>query len=210
VIKESVYVRISKVFCRIVLTSALVASGAGAAMSQSDPEQPPPGAAKNFGPRKGAAQAQGGQPAEGSAETVAKHGKWEVQCAGQGEAKACGMLQASQSDKNKNIGVTVIVSKLKQQGKASTIMRVLVPIGVYLPTGVAVEIDGNALPNRLQFTRCTPRVCEAFGEASPETMKRFTKGSDATFFVYDRPGNGFPMKISLEGFAAGLGSLDKL
>jgi invasion protein IalB len=203
-------VRISSAVCRIAAVATLLVAGSGASFAQS--EQP---AAKNFGPRKGAQAQQAEGQQQPAAETVAKHGLWEVQCAAAQDAtgkavKSCGMLQTANNPKNQNIGVTVIVSKLKQGGKSQTLMRVLAPIGVYLPTGVAVEIDGGALPNRLQFTRCTPRVCEAFGEASPDTLKRFSKGTAATFFVYDRPGNGFPMKISLEGFSAGLTSLDKL
>jgi invasion protein IalB len=183
------------------------------AQTEAAKEEPPPAAAKNFGPRKGAAGAPDQQGAP-QTEIVAKHGKWEVQCAdldnGQGgKVKSCGMVQIARTEKSDQVVLSVIVSKLKQGGKSQTVMRLLAPIGVYLPTGVAVEIDGAALPNRLPFTRCTPRVCEAFGEASAETMKKFSKGTTATFFLYDRPGNGFPMKVSLEGFSAGLGTLDK-
>jgi invasion protein IalB len=209
-------VRNSTVFGRILAVAALgfaLTATTVQAQDETPKEEPPPGAAKNFGPRKGAAQG-GGEQQASQAEIVAKHGKWEVQCAtledGKGsKLRSCGMVQVAKSDKSDQIVLSVIVSKLKQGGKSQTIMRLLAPIGVYLPTGVAVEIDGAALPNRLPFTRCTPRVCEAFGEASPETMKKFSKGTNATFYLYDRPGNGFPMKISLEGFAAGLGTLDK-
>jgi invasion protein IalB len=209
-------VRISNAFGQILAVATLgfvLNTTAAQAQTEAPKEEPPPGAAKNFGPRKGA---QGGQEQQGAAqaEVVSKHGKWEVQCAiledGQGgKVRSCGMVQVARSDKSEQVVLSVIVSKLKQGGKSQTIMRLLAPIGVYLPTGVAVEIDGAALPNRLPFTRCTPRVCEAFGEASPDTMKKFAKGTTATFFLYDRPGNGFPMKISLEGFSAGLGTLDK-
>jgi invasion protein IalB len=41
-------------------------------------------------------------------------------------------------------------------------------------------------------------------------MAKFKKGGSATFYLYDRPGNGYPMKVSLEGFGAALGELDKL
>jgi invasion protein IalB len=210
-------VRNSTVFGQILVCATLgftLAATAARAQDEAPKEEPPPGAAKNFGPRKGAQQAQGGGEQGPQAEIVAKHGKWEVQCAtledGKGGAiRSCGMVQVAKTDKSDQVVLSVIVSKLKQGGKSQTIMRLLAPIGVYLPTGVAVEIDGAALPNRLPFTRCTPRVCEAFGEASGETIKKFSKGTSATFYLYDRPGNGFPMKISLEGFAAGLGTLDK-
>jgi invasion protein IalB len=186
----------------------------GIAMAQ---EQAPEGAAQNFGPRKGAQVPGAAGGDEGpKAETVATHGSWLVQCAnapaaqeGQPAGKACGMLQNAKSEKNEKVGISVIVSRLKGADGAKTVMRVLVPIGVYLPTGIPVEIDGAALPNRLVFTRCTPRICEAFGEPSQESLSKFLKGNDSIFFLYDRPGNGYPLKISLTGFAAGLQELDK-
>ncbi len=174
-------------------------------------EEPAPGT-KNFGPRKGAqADAAAAKP-----EIIATHGKWQVQCTNipaQGEqpaSRGCGMTQNTISEKNEKVALSVIVNRMKRDGNEQTLMRVMAPIGVYLPTGIPIEIDGAALPSRLVFTRCLPRFCEAFGEASPESLAKFTKGNDAIFYLYDRPGNGYPMKISLEGFAAALTELDKL
>jgi invasion protein IalB len=208
-------VRNSNAFGQILAAASLgfvLNLTAAQAQTEAAKEEPPARATKNFGPRKGAeAEQQQGAP---QTEIVSKHGKWEVQCAelddGKGgKVRSCGMVQLARSDKSEQIVLSVIVNRLKQGGKSQTIMRLLAPIGVYLPTGIAVEIDGGALPNRLPFTRCTPRVCEAFGEASADTIKKFSKGTNATFFLYDRPGNGYPMKISLEGFSAGIGTLDK-
>jgi invasion protein IalB len=186
---------------------------------KTDPEAP---AGAKLGPRAG--QAQPGQPAQGAApkvktETVATHGAWSIQCseieAGTDQelpqgGKQCGMIQAAKSDKNEKLQISVIVNYLKGKDRAATFMRILAPIGVYLPTGIPVEIDGEALKNRMQFTRCMPRVCEAFGETSPDTLARFKKGTAAVLYIYDRPGNGFPMKLSLEGFGAALAALQKL
>jgi invasion protein IalB len=36
------------------------------------------------------------------------------------------------------------------------------------------------------------------------------KGNAANFIIYEAPGIGLPMKLSLEGFSAALGALDKL
>jgi invasion protein IalB len=166
---------------------------------------------EGLGPRAGAAP-QGQQQAPKS-EVVSTHGKWSVQCtelpAEQG-GKSCGMIQNAKNDKDERIAISVVVSRIKRDGNAVTFMRILAPIGVYLPTGIPIEIDGAALKTRMQFSRCLPRMCEGSGEASPETLARFKKGTDATFFLYDRPGNGYPMKVSLEGFGAALAALDKL
>jgi invasion protein IalB len=199
---------------RSLSAAALVACAALSPLAAQE-QAPAAGQAQQFGPRAGKPQ---GQPQQPPTETVGKFGDWEVQCteAPKGAAesaekpgKSCGMIQTVKYEKNENIGLSVIVSKLKRDDKGTVLMRVMVPIGVYLPTGIPVEIDGNALPNRLVFTRCLPRVCEGFGEASPESLNKFLKGDVATFYLYDRPGNGYPLKISLSGFAKALGELDK-
>jgi invasion protein IalB len=195
---------------------ALAASLSTAALAQDNTTEATPLPPKGLGPRKvdpGAAAAGGaGAPA---VESVGKFGQWEVQCSdapAQGDqpaGKSCGMVQVGKSDKNENIGISLIINRLKQGGKTQTLMRALVPIGVYLPTGIAMEIDGAALEGRMNFTRCNPRACEGFGEASPATLKKFMKGKAATFYIYDRPGNGYPIRIPLAGFAEGLAELGK-
>jgi invasion protein IalB len=106
-----------------------------------------------LGPRAGAAAAQGQQQAPKS-EVISTHGKWAVQCtelpADQG-GKSCGMIQNAKNDKDERIAISVVVSRMKRDGKVVTFMRILAPIGVYLPTGIPVEIDGAALPNRMRF-----------------------------------------------------------
>ncbi len=197
-----------------------VAGFAGPAQAQDDASKADteaPADATNFGPRKKALDQKAATEAP-KAEVISTHGKWQLQCTevgagadeNAGGGRNCGIIQNVKSDKNENIAISLIVSKVKRGDKSSTFFRVFAPIGVYLPTGIPVEIDGAALPNRMQFTRCLPRVCEGFAEASPESLNKFKKGNAATFFIYDRPGNGFPMKVSLEGFGAALAALNKL
>jgi invasion protein IalB len=195
----------------LALSPAVYAQDAG--NGKSDTEVPPD-AAQQFGPRAGAAQGQA--PQGPKAEVVGKFGDWEVQCTevpeaeGQPANKACGMVQSGFSSKNKEIGVQVIVSRLKQGDKAVTIMRVLAPIGVYLPTGIPMEIDGAALPGRMQFTRCLPGICESYGEASPESLGKLKKGKAITFYLYDRPGSSYPVEMKLAGFGDALAALSKI
>ena len=81
--------------------------------------------------------------------------------------------------------------------------------GVYLPTGVALEVDGGAV-GRIPFMRCLPQICMAFGEAGNQTLDKFKKGTAANFIIYEAPGIGMPIKISLNGFAAAFTALGKL
>jgi invasion protein IalB len=210
-------VKLSSV-CQLALVAILSGSMVTSALAQDAAQPPVP--PRGLGPRKAAkpqAAPEGAAQAP-QVETVATHGQWQVQCseappaaAGQpSPGKSCGMTQVVKSDKSENIGMSLIINRVKQNGKKITMMRALVPIGVYLPTGVAMEIDGAALEGRMSFTRCNPRACEGFGEASDTTMKKFMKGQAATFYIYDRPGNGYPLKVSLEGFAQAIADLDKM
>ena len=170
-----------------------------------------------FGPRaKKQAGQQQGQPGKEppKVDLIAENGKWKVQCEtlpateGQPAGRQCGMIQVTQSEKNAKATLTLVIVRTVQGDKAIYNMRVIAPIGVFLPTGVALEIDGNAV-GRVPFTRCMPQVCMAFAEASPDTLSKLKKGKLANFIIYEAPGIGLPMKLSLEGFSASLAALDK-
>ncbi len=119
------------------------------------------------------------------------------------------MIQVARSEKNAKVALSLILQHSKQGEKDVTTMRMLVPIGVYLPTGVALEIDGSAV-GRAPFVRCRPQICEAFAEVSPESIAKMKKGSAANFIIYEAPGLGIPLKVSLEGFSAALENLNTL
>ena len=203
--------RITTSLCTLAVAGLLGLFGPVSAFAQA--EQPAAGQ-KTFGPRVNAGKK--AQAAAQSAETVATHGAWQIQCsvmpAASGEQagkKACGMVQLTRSEKNAKIVLSLIVQRSKQGDKEQTTMRVLVPIGVYLPTGVALEIDGAAV-GRAPFVRCRPQICEAFADVSPESIAKMKKGTTANFIVYEAPGLGIPLKISLEGFSAALDNLSTL
>jgi len=182
----------------------------------------------NFGPRLPKAQGQGqvqGQVQPGSRaqqqqgpapQVIATHGDWKIQCENQPKPdaqgqteKQCAMVQMARSEKNAKVGLTTVFVRAKQNGKDVTMMRILAPIGVYLPTGVALEIDGGAV-GRIPFMRCLPQICMAFGEAGTQTLDKFRKGTAANFIIYEAPGIGMPIKISLNGFADAFKALGSL
>jgi invasion protein IalB len=186
---------------------------AGAASAQESQQQP-----SQFGPRANKQQQQGqaaqSRPPAPPPELIAENGKWKVQCEtppapeGQQPVRQCGMVQTAQSEKNPKATLTLVLVKAEANNTPIINMRVIAPIGVFLPTGVALEIDGNAV-GRVPFTRCMPQVCMAFAEASAETLGKMKKGKEANFIIYEAPGIGLPMKMSLEGFSASLAALEK-
>lgn len=182
--------------------------------SAQETQQPP----AQFGPRANKQQVQGqapqGQQPAPKVDLIAENGKWKVQCEtppapeGQKPTRQCGMVQTVQSEKNAKATLTLVLVKTVTGDKSVINMRVIAPIGVFLPTGVALEIDGAAV-GRVPFTRCMPQVCMAFAEASPDTLAKMKKGNEANFIIYEAPGIGLPMKLSLVGFSASLAALEK-
>ncbi len=191
------------------------------------------------GPRVNAQPGAGG-PKTPPAQVIATHGKWQVQCTdipvgppqggqagaaaagsgGKGDKTAaaggqpktvrqCGMLQSTASSERKNIALTLVMGTSKQKDKTVTMMRILVPIGVYLPLGIALEIDGSPV-GRVPFIRCLPQICTAFAETTDETLGKMRKGANANFIIYEAPGVGLTLPISLQGFTAAYNDLKKL
>ncbi len=203
-----------RLFAATLLGLTVTVAGLDAAFAQT--QKPTP---KQFGPRANKGAKPGAAPAAPAAETVATHGAWAIQCEtakkgavaeGQTEGqRQCGMVQGAKNEKNPRAALTLVLVSTRQADKNVIMMRVMAPIGVFLPTGVALEIDGAAV-GRVPFTRCMPQICMAFAEASPETLAKMKKGTEANFIIYEAPGLGLPMKMSLKGFAAGLDALGKL
>jgi invasion protein IalB len=177
---------------------------------------------KKFGPRVNAQG--GGGPARPAPKLIAENGKWKVQCeereAGKDEkgneipaAKVCAMVQVSRDEKRPQIGLSLIMRQQKQGDKTATMMQIMAPIGVFLPTGVALEIDGAAV-GRVPFVRCLPQtrvspgLCTATAEAQPATLEKMKAGNSASFIIYEAPGAAIKMPISLQGFTASFKALE--
>ena len=80
------------------------------------------------------------------------------------EEQNCGLVQNTRDPKRENIQMSLIIASGMQNNKRVTMMRVIAPIGVFLPTGVALEIDGEAVGRMVVFV--TPALHPAFGLTS--------------------------------------------
>ena len=200
--------------------TGLVGTAAGLpAFAQEDQQQGQDQAPANMklGPRvkQGSRSAQGQQGQPGPAPTIlSTHGDWKVQCEKIPEGQAppgtppeqCGMVQTTHNEKEPQAALTLIIVKQKEKEKVVPAMRVMAPLGVFLPTGIALEIDGAAV-GRVPYARCTRQVCYATATASPDMFEKLRKGTAANFIIYQGPGMGMPMKISLSGFSAAFADL---
>lgn len=204
---------------RICSAGFLAIALGGTAIAQQQPVNP-----QQFGPRVNSGGApEGAAPDRPAPELVAENGQWKVQCetrpAGKDEngndvpeLKACAMVQVSRDEARPQLALSLIMRHQKQDGKETTMMQIMAPIGVFLPTGIALEIDGQAV-GRVPFTRCLPQtrvsppLCTATAEAQPETLEKMRKGKEANFIIYEAPGKAIKMPISLNGFTASFKAL---
>ena len=156
-------------------------------------------------------------PAVPKPEVVEEHGVWRVVCEklpapeGKKAKKTCYVSATVIDQKRKNVFISMIILKVKdKKGKVSGHMvNLRAPIGVFLPTGIAMEIDGKPVA-RAPFTRCNPLFCESTSQARKETLDKLKKGKKAKFIVYAAPGVGLPVEMELKGFTAALKKADQL
>ncbi len=119
----------------------------------------------------------------------------------------CGMVQTVKSKDRPNVGLSIIIFRVAQKDKSiGGLLRVLAPSGVFLPTGLAMEIDGKA-QGRIGFLRCLPNGCIAQADITKKLMQAFRKGKAANFIIYEAPGRGLALKVSLKGFTAAFKAL---
>jgi len=177
------------------------------------------------------AAGQAGRAKAPKAIVKAKHGDWQIGCEqlevpeataklaekqrgvklppakdGVVTIERCAAVQTAVAEKAKNVGVTAIIVRGDNKGKKVSVFRVLAPIGVFLPTGVALEVDGKAA-SRIPFARCLPGGCLAFVGLTDTLLAKLKKGTKANLIIYQGPGSGIGVPLSLNGFTKAHDSL---
>ncbi|WP_190237675.1 invasion associated locus B family protein [Rhizobium sp. R634] len=134
------------------------------------------------------------------------HGAWSVVCdkpAG-ASAEQCALMQNVIAEDRPEVGLSVVV--LKTADRKSKILRVLAPLGVLLPNGLGLNVDGKDI-GRAYFVRCFADGCYAEVVLEDELLKTFRSGAQATFIVFQTPEEGIGIPVDLKGFAEGFDAL---
>ena len=162
----------------------------------------------------GSVEAQGASPdaAAAVADTEpgsvvrATHGAWQVSCrtpAGAKEEK-CALVQSVTAEDRPNVGLTVLFYKAASEDKK--LLRVVVPLGVLLPTGLGLKINNQDVGNA-PFLKCSRKGCIAEVVLQDEVIKKMKGGGTAMFIIFDTPEAGIGIPISLQGFDQALAAL---
>jgi len=135
-----------------------------------------------------------------------KHGAWSIVCdtpAG-ATAEQCAMMQNVVAEDRPEIGLSVVV--LRTADNKAEILRVLAPLGVLLPNGLGLNVDGKDI-GRAYFVRCFQDGCYAEVILEKPLVDTLKTGKAATFIVFQTPEEGVGIPVDLAGFGEGFAAL---
>ena len=140
-------------------------------------------------------------------EVIAQHGDWQVVCRAPppgSKKKVCALVQSVTAEDRNNVGLTVYFQKFSNGTK---VLRVFAPLGVLLPPGLGLKIDGRDI-GHAPFLRCHNFACYAQVVVEDNLIKQLTTGKTAFFIIFQAEEAGIGIPISLAGFQKGLASLN--
>lgn len=135
-----------------------------------------------------------------------KHGAWSIVCDTPPGAASqqCAMIQNVVASDRPEMGLSVVV--LKTADKKARILRVLAPLGILLPNGLGLNVDGKNI-GRAYFVRCFEDGCYAEVILEDKLLKTLENGKSATFIVFQTPEQGIGIPVDLNGFKEGFDAL---
>lgn len=153
-----------------------------------------------------AAQPQSPATPQQSGTLKSQHGAWAILCDTPAGAKTeqCALIQNVVAAKRPELGLSVVV--LKTADNKARILRVLAPLGVLLPNGLGLNVDGKDI-GRAYFVRCFEDGCYAEVILEDELLNTFRNGKSATFIVFQTPEEGVGIPVDLNGFGEGFDAL---
>jgi invasion protein IalB len=145
-------------------------------------------------------------PAIAQGVVKAQYGDWQMSCDTPPGAsfEQCAIIQNVTAEDQPNVGLSVIV--LKTADRQARLLRVLAPLGVLLPNGLGLNIDGTDM-GRVAFVRCLPNGCVAEVVMDDALVKQLSEGKTAIFVVFKTPEEGIGIPVSLKGFGDGFKQL---
>lgn len=150
------------------------------------------------------AAAQGAKPVDGTVR--AQHGDWQVVCkpppAGS-RAEVCALVQSVTAEDRNNVGLTIYFQRFSN---GTRVLRVFAPLGVLLPPGLGLKIDGKDV-GHAPFLRCHSFACYAQVVVEDALVEKLSKGKTAIFVIFQTEEAGIGIPISLAGFREGIASL---
>lgn len=134
------------------------------------------------------------------------YGAWQQRCetpAG-AQSEQCAIVQYVAAEDRPNVTLLVIVLSTADTGQK--LLRVVAPLGVLLPAGLGLRVDGEDVGSA-GFVRCLATGCVAEVIMDESLIGLLSSGSEATFIIFTTPEEGIGIPVSLDGFAEGFDTL---
>ena len=143
----------------------------------------------------------------GSGQVKAIYGAWKLKCAQIAGAKQdkCALVQDLKLEDRPNMFLTVLFMRSFDSDKK--ILRIVAPLGVVLPAGLGLRVDGTDVGN-VKFLKCWKFGCLAEVIVDDTLVSKFTSGQTASFIVFPTPDAGIGFPAPLAGFSEGLKGLN--
>ncbi len=140
--------------------------------------------------------------AQAQSGSTSKHGAWSIICdvPPGASSEQCALMQNVVAEDRPEVGLSVVV--LKTADNKARILRVLAPLGVILPNGLGLNVDGKDM-GRASFVRCVSDGCFAEVILKDELLTTLQKGENATFIIFASPEEGIGIPVDLNGFGDG-------
>ncbi|RFC64556.1 invasion associated locus B family protein [Fulvimarina endophytica] len=137
-----------------------------------------------------------------------QHGAWGIVCSTPAGApgEQCLMRQVVLPPDRREIGFSVSILHLADG--TGTILRARAPLGIILPNGLRLHIDGEFI-GITPFLRCFDTGCIADVALDEALTEKLSKGQEATFSFFQTPEEGIGIPVSLDGFTAAYDALPK-
>ena len=136
----------------------------------------------------------------------AQHGDWQVVCKAPppgSRSEVCALVQSVTAEDRNNVGLTIYFQKFSN---GTRVLRVFAPLGVLLPPGLGLKIDGKDV-GHAPFLRCHTFACYAQVVVEDKLVDQFANGKTAIFVIFQTEEAGIGIPISLAGFKQGLAVL---
>jgi invasion protein IalB len=143
----------------------------------------------------------------GSGQVKAIYGAWKLKCAQLAGAKheKCALVQDLKLEDKPNMFLTVLIMRAFDSDKK--ILRIVAPLGVVLPAGLGLRVDGDDVGN-VKFLKCWKFGCLAEVIIDDKLVGKLTTGQTASFIVFPTPEAGIGFPAPLSGFSEGLKGLN--
>ncbi len=133
-------------------------------------------------------------------------GDWTVRCQGDTEKgnRRCVLVQSAhrnENDKKQQVMLTAVgyFSKDQRLGVLFT-----VPLGLFLPAGLMLKVDGHDDIKRLPYQICNRDGCRAGFPLNDRWLALFKRGLKGTVTLRTMRGKSVTIPLSLKGFTEGV------